>query len=157
MELTIIFITICVITLIAMMWSQKKKGNYDERQEAIRNRGYKYGFFTITIVAVLMMYLEMFNIKFSNYLFSIIPLYCGCFVASIYDVINQAYFRMKEKHMTGNGFLLIVCGLMEAYFCITSLNQDFTSIVTFGMLAVYLIIMGIAILYVNYRSKRDDA
>lgn len=158
MELTIVFIAILIATLIAVLWGQKKNGKYDERQEAIRNRGYKYGFYTMAIVTIAIICLKGFDIKISSYLTTILPLYCACLVISIYDIINQAYFRIKEKHMNGNGILLIIIGIFEAYFSITSFkHENLNTVVNFGMLAVLFVAIGVTILYVNYRNKRDEA
>lgn len=136
MALTIVFITICIIAFIVLIWAQKKNGNYDERQEAIRNRGYKYGFFTMLFMGLMMLYLEMANIKLSNYLTLMIPMYSACIVTSIYDVVNQAFFRIKEKHAVGNGFLLVIVGIMESYFSFTSFQQqELTPAINFAMIS----------------------
>ena len=158
METTIIFIIFLIITFIIMVQTQKNKGNYDERQEAIRNRGYKYGFFTMAFVSILILYLRTINIKVSGYLATIIPLYSAFLITSIYDVINHAYFKIKVKNVTSNGILLIAVGILESYFGITNFNQhDLSTAANFGMLGLYFFAIGSTILFVNYRNKRDDA
>lgn len=159
--MTAVFWIICIIVFLIVVTighrNIKKNGKFDERQEMIRNRGYKYGFVTMVVVSVIVLYLNIFNVKVPNALAVTIPFYFGCFVTSIYDVINQAYFRIREQHATKNGVLLIVVGIIEAYFAVGDFMQkEWFTFTNFAMLALYLIVIGSAILYVNYRNKRDE-
>lgn len=143
------------IVSVAIIFKKKKSGDYDERQELIRNRGYKYGFGTTALVGIALLVMKA---NLSRDLMVIIPLYAGALVISIYDIINGAYFRTNEKHPVVSGFLFIVVGIIEGYFGWTTIQngEDIEVITLFMMLAMFSVLIGLAILYVTYRDKRED-
>lgn len=71
--ISIIFIAILIVLFI-FIFKQSQKPDYDERQELIGGRGYKYGF--LTIISLDSIFLILNNqIKFSTLLTISIPLF----------------------------------------------------------------------------------
>lgn len=156
MEILMFLIFVAFMTISAGIIAKKKKsGNYDERQELIRNRGYKYGFATTAFAGIIILFLK---VNLSKDLMVIIPLYAGALVISMYDILNGAYFRIREKHSVFNGFLLMAVGIVEGYFgWSTAQNKEDIEVkAMFILLALFFILTGATILYVTYRDKRED-
>lgn len=82
----IVFILILVITYFVLFSKRSKtKLKWDERQEAVRNRGFKYGFTTMTIYNCLILWLsKIFNLKLSYDFLLIMPIMVGITVFSVY-------------------------------------------------------------------------
>lgn len=83
---SIIFIALLIIFFILTL-KQSKKSNYDERQELIRGRGYKYGFLTILSLDAIFLILNG-QVKVSSLLMIMIPLFAGVWVFSMYTIWN---------------------------------------------------------------------
>lgn len=87
---------IAMIVFIFIIRRQPKNGQrYDESQEAIRNRSFKYGFLTTTIA-------EGFVLFIGNHLnwpvrASLIPLLIGSNTIIMYDIFQRSYFPFKQK------------------------------------------------------------
>ena len=86
---------------------------YDERQELLRGRGFRYGFFSLLCFEMILFCLDMSDV-FPGFDFSYI--YCagmffGIMVHVVYCIWNEAYFALNQKTSTvmimfGSIFLL---------------------------------------------------
>lgn len=75
------------------------KCNYDERQQLVRGKGFKYGFFTLIICNFLALGLSSFTKKqyIESEVFMIISILIGVFVYAVYCIWNDAYFSLNES------------------------------------------------------------
>lgn len=92
-----------ILLVIAILKFSKKDGSlkcrYDERQELVRGRGFKYGFFTMVIY-------EAFNMWYGSFLERMIMrevitafgIFLGIVVYAGYAIWNDGYFSLNENH-----------------------------------------------------------
>ncbi|WP_051545606.1 hypothetical protein [Butyrivibrio sp. MC2021] len=78
---------------------KKIKTQYDERQQNILNKGYKYGFYTmITCEAILIcLGIGQVSLPFADYLLHFIAILAGCLVLCVYSIWNDAYWGMNNN------------------------------------------------------------
>ena len=112
---------ICGIFILA----RKKaigKGEYDERQELVRGRGYKLGFFTFAICNMVIlclsdgdhvMYIDVDAAMIISVLISAV-------VFAVYCIINDGYFGLVEKTIST---ILILAGIGIMNFGIALMNK----------------------------------
>jgi len=78
--------------------SKKSKEEYDERQLAVRGRGYTYAYFTVMILSILHIFTkDMVSLPVSNELISLIILFISGIVLNIYIVFHDAYYIYKNN------------------------------------------------------------
>lgn len=98
----IVLVVSCIAILILMKVT-KKDGNlkckYDERQDLIRGRGFKYAFFTLLIYNMVIPMLKICDVELpadSTALF-MIGAVAAMLVYVIYAIWNEAYFSLNEN------------------------------------------------------------
>lgn len=151
------FIILAIVIAIVIFGSNTKKKNYDERQELIRGRGYKYGFIAVVIAALVVLNLDLFDIKISINAAVIVPLYVGVFVISIYDIINHAYFGTNEKRQLSVGIIFLIVGVLDGYLTWQSwiVDKNLMENITSILLSGYFLVVGVVILCVKFWDGRD--
>ena len=79
---------------------KKIKTEYDERQQRIRGKAYKYGFYTMIFYHVLMMglYLCGITIPVEPYVAECFGIILGCTVLGTYCVWNDVYWGLNNDH-----------------------------------------------------------
>ncbi|MBP2057567.1 putative membrane protein [Lactobacillus colini] len=157
MGVAIVGIFMIIIGFMVVMILIKKKGNFDERQEIIRGRGYKYGFITTDLLALAILYINITSYKISTVIAISLSIIIGAVVTSIYDIFNHAYFRVSDKRGTSMGAVFLLMGVCYAYITL----QDWTSAywdsnVIAIAVSIYFILVGITILFVKIKDRRDD-
>ena len=90
---------ICVIIFKFANSNRKIKSEYDERQEAIRNKGYKYSFYTVMALEAVMMILSMSEVTFpvATYLVHLGIILIGCMVLCMYCIWNDVYWGLNNN------------------------------------------------------------
>ncbi|GAA2872767.1 DUF6442 family protein [Lactobacillus intestinalis] len=154
----IVFILILVITYFVLFSKRSKtKLKWDERQEAVRNRGFKYGFTTMTIYNCLILWLlKIFNLKLSYDFLLIMPIMVGITVFSVYSIINGAYFSLNQNNLKRDAIIYLAVGIIELYMGIQGLlmtPREWDDHIIFLALGLFLLLSGMAQLYYNYRSR----
>lgn len=98
-----IVLVVSVVVVFILMKVTKKDGTikckYDERQDLIRGRGFKYAFFTLLIYNMIVPMLKIFDVELladSAALFMIGAI-AGMLVYVIYAIWNEAYFSLNEN------------------------------------------------------------
>ena len=98
----IVFV-VSFVAIFILMKATKKDGSikckYDERQELVRGRGFKYAFFPFLIYNLLIPLLTICDVKLpadSTALFMIGAI-IGLLVYVIYAIWNEAYFSLNEN------------------------------------------------------------
>lgn len=103
-------IVILIVLLVNFRTDKKLKAKYDERQELIRGKGYKYAFF-ITIIYYGVFYLvSMTNVDLGNWNHTIIfaGIILGVIVYADYAIINDGYFALNEKSASYIGLFSVL-------------------------------------------------
>ncbi len=96
---TVVGILLFCVLIRFMRNNGSMKADYDERQELIRGRGYKLGFFTLLILEVVSILLKEFYgelpVEASMEQFILICLSIMVFVS--YAIWNEGYFAINEN------------------------------------------------------------
>lgn len=96
------FLVSVVLVLILLKWTRKDRGRkckYDERQEIVRGRGFKYGFFTMAVCNILYGILDMtIERKVIDTFAAIFICVAAGMLAYIgYCIWNEGYFALNEN------------------------------------------------------------
>lgn len=93
--------SIIVMAIILLVIRKKSRGtcSYDERQELIRGRGFRYGFFVMAFLMVAGVILDqgMGGLPIELSLLMIGCVMAGCLVVVIYDIWKDAYWGVGQK------------------------------------------------------------
>ncbi len=157
---------ICVAWFIFANTNRKVKTEYDERQQAIRNVGYKYAFYTVLFYEVIMMILaigrvELPIVPYAQHFTGII---LGCIVLGLYCVIKDVYWGLnnnRKRYLVVFAFT-IVLNLIP--IIMPAMNGTLFEDGQIGMLAlnimviIMLAILGVALLVkqIQEGSKKDE-
>lgn len=118
-----IIVSIIISMLVGKKFNTdgKARTEYDERQQIVRGKGYKYAFWTMTIAIGILVCLESFDVKIPvDYMvvhFSIFI--AGGFVLMVYSIWNNAYWGINNKQRNYTLFFGIM-GLINLYFGVES-------------------------------------
>ena len=117
--LIIIFIFIFALILIVSKFSKNKSYNFDERQEIIRGRAFKYAYFSYLIYgagygAVSDLLEKDFMTTPTSFL---VGMYISLIIFAVYNICNEAFFAFNQKPVS---YILI--------FSITTLCSGFSGI-----------------------------
>lgn len=151
-----IFIIVCAVVFFTLKGQDKAR--YDERQEMIRNRGFKYGFYTMLGVLGCYLFLNTTDIKISATILAWGVGVIGALVACLYQILNGAYFSLTEKHPVLFGILFLIVGGANLATTIQqfSMHLSVEDIVPSCGSAVFLVLLGGAILYRQYRDRAES-
>lgn len=161
-----VFITsgvLILVTLFAISKDNKIKRKYDERQELIRGRGFKYAFYTVIVMnmlyAVAIIAFERLPIE-ASLIHTIIALF-GVGIYAWYCILNDGYFALNEKiPQTIICFLLI--GILNIAIGIGELMAG--NVVQEGVLTyrsmnfvagIFMMVTVIVILIKQFMDKRE--
>ena len=154
---------LCVILFKIANTNKKVKTDYDERQEAIRNRGYKYSFYTLIAAEVAMMCIRAIctALPFADYLLDLAAILIGCLVLAIYTIWNDVYWGLNNNRKRYNVILAIalilnvlplIMSIKTGYLATTGMN----SIPLMNlMVVIWLAIIGLAAVIKNIVKKND--
>lgn len=120
----VIIIALVVYKVSGNPW----KGYYDERQELIRGRGYKYACFTLLILMAVDMLIEVTGfidkLPVANEAIMFIFIITGVLVYAIYSIMHDAYLGIGQngKSYTVMILFIVVVNLLAAVMSIR--NDD---------------------------------
>ena len=118
----VIIIALVVYKVSGNPW----KGYYDERQELIRGRGYKYACFTLLILMAVDMLIEVTGfidkLPVANEAIMFIFIITGVLVYAIYSIMHDAYLGIGQngKSYTVMILFIVVVNLLSAVMSIRS-------------------------------------
>ncbi|MBO4337449.1 MAG: hypothetical protein J5842_05200 [Lachnospiraceae bacterium] len=96
-----IFVGIIVFVILFKIVNKDKsyKTRYDEKQEAVRGRGYKYGFFTMLFYSFILIFLAAFDIAIpmTQEVVQFTGIVLGGLVMASYDIWNDAYMGLNTS------------------------------------------------------------
>lgn len=106
---------VTALIIVALVWKFSKKwmkGTFDERQELVRGRGYKYACFTILIMLTLDLFAESFGafetLPVSRTLAIFIMILAGVMVYALYCIKNDSYFGVGTDARTYRAVMWVV-------------------------------------------------
>ncbi|MEE1411031.1 MAG: hypothetical protein U0J83_03315 [Bulleidia sp.] len=88
-----------VVVRILLYKGKDDFGGYDERQEIIRGRGYKYGFLTLVFLETVILLSKDFfmDIPIEFCLLMMACVMIGCLVTILYWIWRGAYWQLRER------------------------------------------------------------
>ena len=120
--LAVEIIVALILFLIVWRFNKKKlKGQFDERQELVRGRGYKYASFTLLSLVTLDLLLEGFGafeaLPFTREFFLFFVILAGVMVYALYCIKNDSYFGVGMDTRTYRAvmWVVIVCNAISAF------------------------------------------
>jgi len=109
---------VVAVLLMGVLIAVLRKGvcgnnQYDERQELIRGRAFKYGFFTMMFSNVIFLFLKMLEIKlFQNgEVLLVLSILLGVMIFASYCIWNDAYFALNDNRKS----LMIMLALIGIF------------------------------------------
>ena len=147
--------------------SKESKKGYDERQLAVRGRGYTYAYFTVMILSILHIFTkDMISLPVSNELISLIILFISGIVLNIYIVFHDAYYIYKNNNCKKQFITYIIIFLLNAYYLIRSVSdhtlfkdgilQFREGINLIAAVAIIILALNLVIKLIIDRCKKDE-
>lgn len=124
----LIGIIISLFVLKAFNKDGKMKTKYDEMQELVRGRAYKYAFWTLVIYEVLLIIADCFSLDLhsSSYMLQFTGVIISVMVHAVYSIRNDAYIGLN----TNPKRFAIIC----TFISLINLAIGIGSITTGGLL-----------------------
>lgn len=160
----VIGLILCIVIFRFFNSNKKAKTEYDERQELVRGRGYKYGFYTALIYLVVAIFPPVlgFDLYKNGPIICIGGICLSVLVLCIYNLWHDSYWGLnndRKKYI----ILIIVIALFNGFVAVRAiLNGDF---IQDGVIkgaganlicSVTFVILLIAILIKSVISKKED-
>ena len=115
---------VTALIIFALIWKFSKKsmkGTFDERQELVRGRGYKYASFTMLGLLTLDLLLESFDafetLPVTRTLAIFLMILAGVMVYALYCIKNDSYFGVGTDTRTYRAvmWVVIVCNAISGF------------------------------------------
>ena len=115
---------VTALIIFALIWKFSKKsmkGTFDERQELVRGRGYKYACFTMLSLLTLDLLIESFGayetLPVTRTLAIFIMIIAGVTVYALYCIKNDSYFGVGTDTRTYRAvmWVVIVCNAVSGF------------------------------------------
>ena len=167
MGLAVGIIAAIVLFVIIMKFTKMKmKGQFDERQELVKGRGYKYAFFTLLCLVTLDLLIESFDVyeilPVTRELALFIMILVCVMVYALYCIKNDSYFGVGTDARTYRAvmWIVIVCNAVSAFFgfregAIVDGKLDFGPFASLIFCIAFVIIM-IALRVKSQNAARED-
>ena len=150
----IVGLIICIFLIKYMNRDNKLKTEYDERQEAVRGKGYTFGFWGCMAGAALVMILDCGGFEIANrFVMDFFIIFVGLIVQVTYCIWNDGYYGINtnRKRFYIISIIAALCNLLSVIgnikggsFIVYGVLQDsgvnFLIVVLFIVIGVELII-----------------
>ncbi len=111
----VIGLVLAALALRLINKNHRIKTEYDEMQQAIRSRGYKYAFYAVLIVeALLCITATAFTLPAEPLVIHFIPIFVGVAVQGVYCIWKGAYVGLNTN-MKRYGLLCAACILLNLF------------------------------------------
>ena len=156
---------VTALIIVALVWKFSKKsmkGTFDERQELVRGRGYKYACFTILIMLTLDLFAESFGVfetlPVSRSLAIFIMILAGVMVYALYCIKNDSYFGVGTDARTYRAvmWVVIVCNAVSGFSGLRSGVMEGGKL-AFGPCASLLFCVAFVIILISLSVKQRKA
>ena len=156
---------VTALIIFALIWKFSKKsmkGTFDERQELVRGRGYKYASFTMLALLVLDLLLESLEafetLPVTRTLAIFIMILAGVMVYALYCIKNDSYFGVGTDSRTYRAvmWIVIVCNAVSGF---TGLKEGAMEDgkLAFGPCASLLFCLAFVIIMISIGIKQRNA
>ena len=160
----IIGLAIAAILIKAANKDGKFKTKYDERQEAVRGKAYKYSFYTLLFFEVLRIIPESGNLLtgISSFYISLFGILLGCFVLCVHSIWNGAYWGLNNNKRTY--FIIFIfatiINALPVIGCLSSggkisFNEDLSPMINV-MVIVWLALIGVVALIKKMITPKEE-
>jgi hypothetical protein len=156
-------LVIAVILIKVANKDHRVKSQYDERQELIKGQGYKYSFYTMMALEVIVMLIEMSGIELpvENYLVHTTAILIGCLVLCIHSIWNDVYWGLNNDHKRYT-IIIVIAVILNLIPLVASIargsftTKGFDSIPVLNLLVlIWMAIIGLAALVKKFVSARN--
>lgn len=160
----IIFTAIIMIPMLIGITKDKKlKRKYDERQELIRGRGFKYAFYTMVTISMLysITLIGLGELPIEESAAIVIIVIMGIGVYAWYTILNDGYFALNERvPQTVITFIIIaIANFMIGISAWLDGGMVKNGVITFECLnlvcAIFLLITVLVILIKQHKDKKE--
>lgn len=156
---------VTALIIFGLIWKFNKKsmkGTFDERQELVRGRGYKYACFTflgLLVIDLLIESLEAFEtLPITRTLAIFIMILAGVMVYALYCVKNDSYFGVGTDSRTYRAvmWIVIVCNAVSGFTGLKDGAMEDGKL-AFGPCASLLFCLAFVILMISISVKQRKA
>lgn len=156
----IIGILLVVIMLTVTKTDDSLKCKFDERQELVRGRGFKYGFFTVLICNGIFAVLNLLEISLFQAVevAMLLSILMGVLVFASYCIWNDGYFSLNENRRSllicfaAVGVINILIGVINTHRGVVFVNNS----LTFESANLFCGIMAVILFVVMFLKKIKD-
>lgn len=128
-------IVLAMLLLAISNKDNKIKTEYDERQQQVRGKGFRYGFFTMMGGIIIMMIIKSADVPIPVHdavlLFLVMIIGVAEYVT--YAILHDAYFGLNNKI---NSYLVIFAGIAVINAAVTIINAVSGSLIVDGTLGI---------------------
>ena len=144
--------------------NKKYKTEYDERQLRVRGDAYRYAFYTMAVIEVILFILKLAEVSLPVHdsVLHIASVLIGCIVLCVYSIWKDAYWGINNNRKR-YGVVMVVCGLLNLIpvigaFVEGSMVQDgmITGPVINLMVCIMLLLIGFELLLKHILEKRAE-
>lgn len=155
----VLFLAIIVVSLV---WGYKRSQDnhqYDERQELLQNRGYRYATYAMFLTsAAAVLFGEELSRLLNVSLVALVIMLAGLVTYVFYAVLHDAYFPLNKNNKLVSAGLLAFLALIQLLVVVKNLLNHSFSAYNGGMnlllFAAFTIIL-IVILYKKHLDKKE--
>lgn len=156
-----------VIAVLLVRFSNKNnqyKTDYDERQIKVRGDAYRYAFYTVVVIEVILFLLKLGEvvIPVHDSVLHLASVLIGCIVLCVYSIWKDAYWGINNNRKR-YGIVMVVCGVLNLIpvigaFADGSMVQDgvVTGPVINLMVCVMLLLIGFELLLKHIMEKHEE-
>ncbi|MBQ8412823.1 MAG: hypothetical protein IJX12_04340 [Lachnospiraceae bacterium] len=162
----VVFVSALLVIMMLSLTSRNKKlkRSYDERQELVRGKGFKYAFYTVITLNMLYAIAEIAyeRIPIESSLVMFLVAICGVGVYAWYCILNDGYFAINEKKketiicLSAIGIFNIVVGIGSAFH--SGFFKD--GVLTYNCMNLVcgiFMVLTVAVIFIKqYMDKRED-
>ena len=157
-------IILCVIIFKTSNKDHKLTTEYDERQTIIRNKAYKYAFYTLAAYNILLMILDLAQVELpaSHYITGFFGIILGSLVLACYCIWKDVYWGLNNNRrryavsfiIIGLANLIPVVGAVKSG--VSLFSDGFAAPVVNLMCVIMLLIIGVELLIKAAVSRNSD-
>jgi len=156
---------VTALIIFALVWKFSKKtmkGKFDERQELVRGRGYKYASFTLLGLITLDLLAEglgaFATLPVTRELALFFIILTGVMVYALYCIKNDSYFGVGTDYRTYRAvmWVIVVCNAVSAFSGLRS-GAIVDGKLAFGPFSALLFVLAFAIILISLSVKQRKA
>lgn len=164
---SVVFVAILISIVMVKSYNtdNKFKTDYDERQEAIRGRGYKYASYTAWVLlgALACCKIGDVNLHIDDALVAFSIMVISVLVQTVHAVMNDAYFGSNNDRRKYLIFSVVIAFINIAAFVARFIDGDVIVDGTLtwhsinGVCGLMFVVLGIALGIKNIINKKEEA